>query len=308
MKYRGRKKKYPKRSRLVRYLLRALPFILIILIGTGYRLIRGTAADRPALSPSGDGLLTIDFIDVGQGNAALIEAPDGEFMLIDAGPPESADKLLSWMDSRGVRDIRYAVFSHPHADHIGGGDEVILTYNVRTVLMTDAEFDIPSFYRLGKAILAKGCEVISPAPGDRFEFGGAEFTILAPDRTDYENLNDVSIVLRLKYGETSAMFTGDAEEACENAVLAGFKASELRSDILQVGHHGSFTSSTARFLQAVMPEYAVISCARDNDYGHPHAITLRKLGDIGASVVRTDEKGTITFVSDGRNFKLSSDR
>lgn len=301
MKYRKRKSKIKYNVR--RLLFVAIPVLLAVFSVTGYILSR-----RPdtGLRP-GDGMLTVDFIDVGQGDAALVEAPDGQFMLIDAGPPESADRLLSWLDMRGVRKIRYAVFTHPHADHIGGGDEVMLTYKVQTVLMPESEFDIPSFYRLRKALDFSGCEIISPAPGDSFEFGGATVKIYAPDGEIHENLNDMSIVLRVEYGATSVMFTGDAEEISENIILDTFRASELKSDILKVGHHGSSTSSTARFLQAVSPEYAVISCGKNNDYGHPHAVTLRKLRDIGASVLRTDEIGTVTFVSDGSVFSCAAE-
>ena len=286
------------------YLRRFLPILLTLIFGVVYAIVRHPTGQAGIVSASdtrgGDGMLTVDFINIGQGDAALIEAPDGEFMIIDAGPPETSEALIAFLEARGVHDIRYAVFTHPHADHIGGGDDVLLNFHVGTVIMPDAEFDIPAFYRLGRAISVTGCETITPRSGQSFDLGGARFTVIAPNSSDYENLNDMSIVLRLEYDDTSFMFTGDAEETSEIDILETYKASDLKSDVLKVGHHGSSTSSSARFLQAVMPEYAVISCGRDNDYGHPHAITLRKLEDTGAAVLRTDELGTVTFISDGK--------
>ena len=293
-----------RKKKLLSYLGRFLPIILTLTFGAVYALIRQpggwkAAGGNETALPRGSGMLTVDFIDIGQGDAALIEAPDGQFMIIDAGPPEVSDDLIEWLNARGVKKIRYAVFTHPHADHIGGADEVLLNFGVETVIMPETEFDIPSYYRLGRAISLTGCETVFPRSGDSFELGGASFRILAPNSASSENLNDMSVVLRLEYKNTSLIFTGDAEEQSENEILEIYGISDLKSDVLKVGHHGSSTSSTVRFLQAVMPEYAVISCGRDNDFGHPHAVTLRKLEDIGAAVLRTDTLGTITFVSDG---------
>ena len=225
-------------------------------------------------------------------------------MLIDAGTSTSADSLVQYLKNQGVTKLDYAVFTHPHEDHIGGADDVLEVIAADTVLLPDCEADTANYRRMISAITSCGAQMIIPKPGDTYALGDASFKIYAPNSSSYDSVNDYSIVLRFIYGQTSVMFTGDAEQLSESEILEAFRASELKSDILKVGHHGSSTSSSVRFLRAVSPAYAVISCGLNNDYGHPHAITLRTLGDIGCDILRTDQLGTIVFSTDGENFTL----
>lgn len=250
----------------------------------------------------GEGL-TVYFFDVGQADCALVRA-DGHDMLIDAGDRGDDGRVLGLLRDRGVTRLDYIVATHPHADHIGCMASVVREFDFDSILMPDAETGTKTFEELLDAIDEKGAAVDVPSPGDTFSLGGARVEVLAPAK-GYDNLNDMSIVLRLTYGDTSFLLTGDAEKASERDMLAS--GLPLSADVLKVGHHGSNTSSREKFLKAVSPKYAVISCGKDNSYGHPDRDTLKRLEDAGAKVFRTDENGTVTAFSDGINVKITAE-
>ncbi|MFA6947782.1 MAG: ComEC/Rec2 family competence protein [Eubacteriales bacterium] len=260
----------------------------------------------PATSISADGQLAVHFIDVGQGDAELIIAPTGEAMLIDAGPGSSETSLLAYLSALGISELEYAVFTHPHEDHIGGADGVVNNIDVKKVIMPDAESSTVTFEKLLTAIDKRGCEVDVPAVGDTYSLGDAVFTVLAPNSSGYDSLNNYSIVMRLDYGESSFLFTGDAEALSEKEILAN-SPKLLDCDVLKAGHHGSSTSSSQDFLDAVTPDIAVISCGAGNDYGHPHSETLTKYSAMNIRVLRTDLSGSIVITSDGHNITVAGD-
>lgn len=239
--------------------------------------------------------LTVHFMDVGQGDAVLI-ACGGEYMLIDAGDNSKGTAVQNYLTKQGVKTLKYVVGTHPDADHIGGMDVVLYKFDCNTVIMPDVTSDTATYRDVLDAMKAKGYRNTVPKPGNSYTLGDARFVIAGPGKA-YEDTNNNSIVIRMTHGDNSFLFTGDMEEQAEADILQG-KVS-LQADVLKVGHHGSSSSSSEAFLEAVSPSYAVISCGEDNSYGHPHAQTLNVLRKMGVQVFRTDEQGTITASSDG---------
>ena len=246
-----------------------------------------------------EGTVEVHFIDVGQADCALIRSREG-IVLIDAGTTATEPDVQLHLDRCGIETIDYFICTHPHDDHIGGADMVLDSFDVKAVVMPDAAAeDTFSYTRLMEKIDEHAVPVITPAPGDTITLGGMELHFLAPIGVS-EDLNDMSIVTKLTVGATSFLFTGDAEEETETEMLAAFPPEVLDCDILKVGHHGSYTSSTAAFLEAVSPLAAVISVGDDNDYAHPHNQTLERIAAAGiATVLCTDEVGTIVITTDG---------
>lgn len=258
-----------------------------------------TETTAPVSTPVSGGEVQFHFIDVGQGDAALIRTEWGD-VLIDAGTNSSEDELKAYLDALGVTDIEYAVFTHPHEDHIGGADMVLNTYNVKRVIMPNATATSKTFERMMDAIEAEKCEVIEATPDLVFKVGELVCTVLAPISEKYSETNNYSVVIRADYGETSVLFTGDAEVDSEEEMLARYRLKgTLDCDILKSGHHGSDTSSCQEFLDAVTPAFAVISVGEGNTYDHPKQVTLTKYETMGMVIYRTDKEGSIVFTTTG---------
>ncbi|MGI5838950.1 MAG: stalk domain-containing protein [bacterium] len=261
--------------------------------------VRITPAGRPAPD------LAVHFLAVGQADCILIKMGE-KAMLIDAGNNADADLILDYLHGQGITTLDYAVFTHPHEDHIGAADSVVNALGINNILMPKVSHTSKTYEDLLAAIAAKGLSITAPAPGQEYSLGDASFIILAPNAASYEELNNYSVVLKLTYGSTSFLFTGDAEDIAEQEILA--KKFNVKADVLKIGHHGSISSTTQSFLEAVSPEYAVISVGAGNVYGHPHTETLAKLAAAGVRIFRTDECGTVIAKSDGANiapFQLS---
>jgi len=241
----------------------------------------------------------VHYIDVGQGDAALVVAPDGQTMLIDAGPNAAADDLTAYLEAQGVDKLTYAVFSHPHEDHIGGADEVLAEFPAETVILSAGVEESATYERMLDAVDACGAAVEFAEAGQSYRLGEASFRILGPLEEEYDNLNNWSIVLRLDYGGTSFLFAGDAEREIEEELMGRYDAYALGSTVFKASHHGSSTSNTLEFLRAVDPEIVVISLGADNTYGHPHAGPLKNFAAVGAEILRTDELGSVVIASDG---------
>lgn len=245
--------------------------------------------------------LAVHYIDVGQGDAILIQAPTGENMLIDAGPGSSEEDLVKYLKDFRVESLDYFVLTHPDEDHIGGADRVFESCTVSTVIMPECERDTKAYRNLIDAIEAEeDCEELAPQAGDVYTFcEGAAITVLSPLAEKYDDVNDYSVVLRMDYYESSFLFTGDAGTEVEEQMLGYWEEEKLDCDVLKVGHHGSYTSSSQAFLEAVTPQYAVISCGKSNKYGHPHAEITSRLENEGTEIYRTDRLGSIVLTSDG---------
>lgn len=288
-------------SRLKRILAVAAVLWVFFLTGCSYE--EGVNILKPTNQSDAltDLSLTVHFIDVGQGDSTLIEA-DGHFMLIDAGEKEAAPAVVDYLKDQGVKTLDYVIGTHPHSDHIGGLESVIKGFSVEGVMLPDKEHTTRTYEKLLDAIDEKGVKITVPKPGESYSLGNASFQILSPNGDYGDNLNNWSIGIRLLYGETSFVFCGDAEKEAEADMLSnGLK---LNADVLKVSHHGSSTSSSPEFLRAVNPRYAVISCGKNNDYGHPHKETLKSLKELGTTVLRTDQLGTIIIKSDGKSIQL----
>ena len=247
--------------------------------------------------------LVVHYIDVGQGDAISLEVPDGNNMLIDAGPGSAEDELVAYLDGIGVTEIDYFVLTHPDEDHIGGADLIFAEYTISTVILPDCKKDTKAYENMINGIENEdGCERLEPVMGQTFSMGqGAVITVLGPISDRYEDTNDYSVVLRLDYYETSFLFTGDAEKTSEMEMIERWTDGELDCDVLKVGHHGSRTSTNLAFLKLVTPELAVISCGEDNKYGHPHGEAIQRLNDENIPIYRTDLLGSIVVTSDGKS-------
>ena len=245
---------------------------------------------------------TIGFIDVGQGDSEFIELPNGETMLIDAGTNETGKNVVDYIKSLGYTSIDYVVGTHPHEDHIGGLDDVIKTFDIGSIYMPKVTADTKTFEDVLDAAESKNLMINTAKSGvSIMDTEDLSVKFLAPTLDIYENTNDYSAVVKVVYGDTSYLFTGDAEEFSESLIT-----DDVNADVLKVGHHGSSTSTSTEFLKKVSPSSAVISCGKDNSYGHPHSETLQKLADMGTAVYRTDELGTIVSVSDGKTINFDT--
>ena len=243
--------------------------------------------------------LEVHFLDVGQGDCAVVLC-DGESMVIDGGPRASSSMLYHYI--RGtlrLRHVDFVVSTHPHVDHVYGLSSVLNAAKVDLILTPVLEWDSKSFDYMLKYAARQGTPLSVPQDGETLTLGGATVTVLQcwPEAVGLGRTNDSSIILRIDYGQTSFLFTGDAEDWSEYMLLDSDAL--LKADVLKVAHHGSRHSSTEEFLRAVQPEYAVISVGKDNEYGHPHSEVLDRLARAGARVLRTDELGTVVLRSDG---------
>ncbi len=248
--------------------------------------------------------LQVHFLDVGQGDCTIILC-DGESMVIDGGPAGSSQFVYSYVkNTLGLQHMDVMISTHPHLDHVYGLSSVLNAVPVDLILTPVLEWDSKAFNSMLKYADLQGTQVTVPGEGDTLKLGNAIVTILHcwPEAIEYGRTNDASIVTRIDYGETSFIITGDAEDWSEYMMIdAGMN---LKANVLRVAHHGSSTGSILEFLQAVRPEYAIISVGRDNGYGHPDQEVLERLDEIGAKVLRTDELGTIVFQSDGTTLAM----
>ncbi len=255
----------------------------------------------PTVEPVSGDEVQFHFIDVGQGDSALIRTAAGD-ILIDAGDNGTEDELKAYLDQHGVDDLEYVIFTHPDSDHIGGGDVVLENYDIKRVIRPDYDTDTKTYQKLDELIKAEGSEDIRAEVGKEYRVGEVKMTILAPIGEKYSGNNNYSVVVRVDYGETSVLFTGDAEVKSEGEMLDRFgdrAGGMLDCDILKVGHHGSETSSREEFIDAVTPAFAIISCGENNKHGHPDGIVVDRYEDRNIPILRTDEEGSIVFTSDG---------
>ncbi|MBI5466083.1 MAG: MBL fold metallo-hydrolase [Candidatus Kerfeldbacteria bacterium] len=250
-------------------------------------------------SPS---LLRLTFFDVGQGDAALIQTPDGQIILIDGGPDRTILKKLGSALPWNERTIDLMILSHPHSDHVSGLIPVLERYRVRQVLASGVVHTTPEYLKWLELVRDKKIPLTVAQAGQRLELaGGVAVEVLWPVASyagqRVGDLNATSIVNQVRYGATSVLFTGDTPRENEQVMLEA--GADLKADILKVAHQGSRTSSSEEFISSVAPEVAVIPVGRHNRYGHPHAEVVERLSKLVHQVLRTDLEGDIKFVSDG---------
>lgn len=243
--------------------------------------------------------LLIDFIDVGQADSILIRNQD-KVMLIDAGTNEAGKTVVNYLQNLGITNIDYLIGTHPHEDHIGGLDDVINNFDIGQIYMPKIETTTKTFEDVLEAIENKNLTVTAPNKGDKIEIGQAEGEFMTEPILDKDNLNVSSLVLRIEFGNTSYLFMGDAEEENEETI------NWIKTDVLKVGHHGSSTSSSEKFLEQVKPKYAIIMVGKDNSYGLPTQKAINKLNNIGSEIYRTDEDGTIQMISHGNTIEIKT--
>ena len=250
------------------------------------------------------GTLTVTWLDVGQGDAAVIQC-GGQSMLIDGGKPEKSSYIYAWLQQHGLSYLDVIVATHVDADHIGGLSGALNYASVGTAYCPETTGTTETFQSFVKYLAQRGKQITVPTADETFALGGAQIQILGPLHRA-EDSNDNSIVLKVSFGATSFLFTGDAERAEEQDLLNS--GVNLQSTVLKVGHHGSDTSTSYPFLRAVAPQYAVISVGAGNSYGHPTEAVLSRLRDAGVTTFRTDMQGEITAVSDGQTINFSTEK
>lgn len=245
------------------------------------------------------------FVDVGQGDGAIVVC-DGKTLVIDGGTAENGAKMVEYLQNTlHVSKVDFVIGTHPHADHIGGLPDVIRACKVKKLYSPVDEFEAKPFETMKRAADDKKLKITVPQAGQSFSLGRAKVEFLAPLGI-YDNVNDLSLVVRITYGQTAFLFTGDAERPSEYDMTDS--GEDLSATVLKVGHHGSNTSTSYVFLRQVMPAYAIISCGKDNAYGHPHEEVLSRLADEGAAVYRTDECGTIVCRSNGAKVTVRTEK
>lgn len=251
-----------------------------------------------------DSDFAVHFIDVGQADAALVLC-DGEAMLIDGGNRGDSDLIYAYLQKLSVDHLEYIVATHAHEDHMGGLSGALNYATVDTAYCPVTQYGSQVFSNFVKYLEQQDKSITVPAAGDTFTLGSAQVQVIGPINST-DDTNNTSIVLRLVYGETSFLFTGDAEREEEQDILnAGYT---LSSTVLKVGHHGSDTSTSYPFLREIMPEFAVISVGTGNSYGHPTEATLSRLRDADVTLYRTDYQGTIICTSDGKTVTFTVEK
>lgn len=251
-----------------------------------------------------DSKLMISYMDVGQGDAAYIKV-NGNDILIDAGPRSNSKELLEQLKAKNIDDFELVIATHPHEDHIGGMVDVFKEYEVKAFYSPKITHTTKTYENLVKAVKDEGLKTKELKGGMVIDLGeGAKFEVFTPQKSEYEELNDYSPIMKLSFGDTSYLFTGDAEKLAEEEALAKYKTS-LDSDVIKFGHHGSSSSSSNAFIEAVSPKYGIISCAKDNKYGHPHIETLDIIKKYNIKTFRTDTDGEIILTSDGKSINFN---
>lgn len=250
------------------------------------------------------GDIIVEFIDVGQADSCLIVTANNDAILIDAGEDRDAEAIIEVIAEYDIPDIDLMVLTHPHADHIGGAQTILETYMVKEVMMSSYPATSKLFNNLVATMENQDLIVTQATVGLEKEIDDVDLTVVGVDSVPKDN-NNSSIVMKVTYGTVDIMFTGDAEVPAEEIILSN--DFDFSAEVLKVGHHGSETSSSEPFVDAINPKIAVISCGIDNKYGHPNQITLDTLNNRNIQTYRTDLLGTITLTIDGTNIVTSID-
>jgi len=276
--------------------------LLLTLLLTGCEMT--VSMQQPAAIPENSEGLTVHFIDVGQADCTLLLC-DGQSMLIDGGNVEDSDLVVAYLQEQGITKLDYVVNTHAHEDHVGGLPAVLAVYETANLWCPVKEYASGCFEDFLYYADQQGLEPVCPSPGDLYELGSTQITVLGPVKDDYDT-NNSSIVLRVDYGQISFLFSGDAEAEAEKDILeAGF---DISCTVMKAGHHGSDTSNSYLWLREADPAYVVIPVGEGNSYGHPHEVVLSRFRDADAIVYRTDLQGHIVCHADGMDVTFETGR
>lgn len=309
---------YPKSRKILKERITIAVVIIIALIGGLISLLenkgiinRGELLNNTGVVDSvktSDSDFAVYYLDAGQSDCSIIVCDD-QVMMIDAGTYDQVENIREALLSLNISRIDYMVITHQHDDHMGGAATIIQNYDVKNIIMprlSDVNMVTTYAYEeLLTSISERNVNAIAAEPGYHFNIGTADIDIFSPSEQD-KNINNMSVVLKVVFGNTSFLFQGDAEKKIENALLK--TEYNLTADIIKVGHHGSKTSSTAKYIQAVSPKAAIISCGSDNSYGHPHTETLETLENADVDIYITSLIGNITAVSDGNKITITNEK
>lgn len=273
---------------------------LTALILTLLLLLTACSAPPQTAVPGEDGIgnLSVHFIDVGQADCILLRTDEGA-ILIDGGNTDTSTYVLSYLNQYGVDEIDLMINTHPHGDHLGGLPPVLSLIPTETVWTSTDHYDTSLFDRFLWNADKQDSDIVVPEIGSVYTLGALKLTVLGPRGKNYEDLNDTSIVVMAEFGEHRFLFTGDMETFAENELLDADV--DLKADILKVGHHGSYSSTSYQFLRKVDPDFGVISCGRENEYGHPHDAPMSRLDDAEVTLFRTDLMGNVVATSNGED-------
>jgi len=259
---------------------------------------------------NGDNSLEVTFFDVGQGDAIFIETPYKNQILIDGGPNSMILEKLAKEMPFWDKTIDLIILTHPEADHMTGLLSVLESYNVKRILWTGVVRNTSQYEKWKEMIEKENAEIIIAHSSQEIKIGKVSLDILYPFESlqgeEIKDSNDTSIVSRLSFGNNSFLFTGDITKVSENKIMSK-EDGNFGSDVLKVGHHGSKTSTSKEFLENILPDIAVISCDKDNYYGHPHEIVLKNLEEFGIKILRTDQDGDIKIISSGEDFMVKTE-
>ena len=272
---------------------------------TSYNYHNYSSKNNTSIADNSQSSLNVTVLDVGQGLSVLINC-DNHYMLYDGGNGNYSSFLVSYLSKKNITNFDYVFASHYDADHINGLVGVAYNYTISQMIAPDYTADSRIYNSFIKAINTRGISITYPTVGTTYPLGNAQVQILAPNSPAYESENDYSIVVKITFSNSSVLITGDATQYSENEMLNN--QFDLNSNILVVGHHGSSTSTSEQFLEAVNPQYAVISCGKDNSYGHPASEVLERLASKYITVMRTDLAGTINFTIKNNSISYNTEK
>ncbi len=274
----------------------ALFLLFLLLTGCARQQTPTTAPAVPE-----EEFLSVHFIDVGHADCALLVCGDNA-MLIDGGNRADGGRVVGYLQSMGITKLDLVVGTHAHEDHIGGLSSVLRYFDADNIWISEFTYSNYVVTDFLNAAAAQKTPVTNAKPGDTFRLGNAKITVMGPVRYDYEDINDLSLVLMVEYGDVRFLFTGDMEQLAEGHMLDYWGESyDWHADVLKVGHHGSYSSTGYRLLRAVMPTWGVIPCELNNEHGHPHSGPLSRLRDAGVFIFRMDHSGTVIASTNGQS-------
>lgn len=253
-----------------------------------------TSSSRKEAEKPEDAAMQVHFIDVGQGDCTLITC-GGEAMLIDSGEMDDRNTVINYIKAQGITQFKYIIVTHPHTDHMGEMPDILKAFRTEKFIMPKVPDSmtptIMRYEKMLKAVKAQGLKV-TWSGDDTFSLGNAQIKTFTPKKQQ-EDLNNYSTLVKVSCGGKSVLITGDCEMTEEKDIMSqGF---DLRADILKIAHHGSYKGSSYEFLETVVPQYAVISCGKDNDYGHPHDAAMKRIKKKVKNIFITKDNGSVVF-------------